>query len=62
MQPWPIWPLATLKIFQEVPVSLWEEDWSAVIALVRDLHRQGITNFAAYAELAYKIRYALTGG
>ncbi|MBW4481062.1 MAG: PAS domain-containing protein [Tildeniella torsiva UHER 1998/13D] len=38
------------KIFQEVPVSLWEEDWSAVIDLVRDLEHQGITDFAAYID------------
>ncbi|MEA5451609.1 PAS domain-containing protein [Leptolyngbya sp. CCNP1308] len=38
------------KIFQDMPVSLWEEDWSAVMALVRDLQRQGITDFATYID------------
>ncbi|WP_017302069.1 PAS domain-containing protein [Nodosilinea nodulosa] len=38
------------KIFQEVPISLWEEDWSAVIALVCDLQRQGVTDFATYID------------
>ena len=38
------------KIFQEVPVSLWEEDWSPVMALVRDLQRQGVTDFATYID------------
>ncbi|MFQ4137956.1 PAS domain-containing protein [Nodosilinea sp. PGN35] len=39
-----------LTIFQGVPVSLWEEDWSAVIALVSALRRQGVTDFATYIE------------
>lgn len=36
------------SIFQLVPVSIWEEDWSAVIAMVKELHRSGVTDFARY--------------
>lgn len=35
-------------IYDATPVSIWEEDWSAVIADVRALSAQGVTDFAAY--------------
>ncbi|NMF84992.1 hybrid sensor histidine kinase/response regulator [Nodosilinea sp. P-1105] len=38
------------SIFEGVPVSLWEEDWSAIMAMVRDLQRQGGTDMAAYID------------
>jgi len=38
------------SIFQGVPVSIWEEDWSAVIALINGLRAQGVPDFARYLD------------
>ncbi|NCC32594.1 MAG: GAF domain-containing protein, partial [Chloroflexia bacterium] len=36
------------SIFQFVPVSIWEEDWTAVIAMIKALRQAGVTDFQAY--------------
>lgn len=36
------------SIFQLVPVSIWEEDWSSVIAMVSALQKKGITDYTRY--------------
>lgn len=36
------------SVFEGVPVSLWEEDWTAVIALIKQLQAQGVNDFARY--------------
>ncbi|MBP1465212.1 GAF domain-containing protein [Candidatus Chloroploca sp. M-50] len=36
------------SIFQFVPVSIWEEDWTAVIAMIRALRQAGVTDFQDY--------------
>lgn len=37
-------------LFEHAPISLWEEDYSAVQKYVDDLRRAGVTNFSAYFE------------
>lgn len=37
-------------LFEHAPISLWEEDYSAVRQYVGDLRRAGVTNFSAYFE------------
>ena len=32
------------ELFEAAPVSIWEEDWSSVKAVVDQLHRDGVTN------------------
>ncbi|MEX0808812.1 MAG: PAS domain-containing protein [Dongiaceae bacterium] len=32
-------------IYRSVPVSIWEEDWSAIIAAIDELRRQGVVDF-----------------
>lgn len=36
------------RLFEEVPISLWEEDYSNVRQIIRDLERSGITDLDAY--------------
>lgn len=36
------------SIFEFVPVSIWEEDWSEVMAMVDELRHQGVTDFRRY--------------
>ncbi|MBY0247100.1 MAG: PAS domain S-box protein [Nitrospiraceae bacterium] len=36
------------NIFESVPVSIWEEDWTGVIVAVASLRSQGITDFNRY--------------
>lgn len=36
------------NIFQTVPVSIWEEDFSALQAAVQELREQGVTDFRSY--------------
>lgn len=51
-------------IFDSVGVSLWEEDFSGVLALLGELRKKGVTDFAAYfdehpetvAEAAQRVR------
>jgi len=38
------------SIFELSPVSLWEEDWSEVIAMVEQLWREGVTEYTEYFE------------
>ncbi len=38
------------SLFENVPISLWEEDFSAVKALIDDLRRQGVRDFRKYFE------------
>ncbi|MCA9917001.1 MAG: response regulator [Anaerolineales bacterium] len=37
-------------LFEATPVSLWEEDFSGVKAVIDSLHDQGVTDFRAYFE------------
>lgn len=37
-------------IFDTVGVSIWEEDWSGVIRLLRDVKKEGITDFRKYLD------------
>lgn len=37
-------------LFEEAPISLWEEDFSAVRAYIDDLQRNGVENFRTYFE------------
>ena len=36
------------SIYDTAPVSIWQEDWTDVIAVVEDLRKQGVTDFAAH--------------
>jgi len=36
------------NIYDTAPVSIWHEDWTEVIAAVRNLRAEGVTDFAAY--------------
>lgn len=36
------------SIFQFMPISIWEEDWSGVLELLRDLRRMGVRDYAQY--------------
>lgn len=36
------------SIFQAVPTSIWEEDWTEVIAMIRELKASGVTDFPAF--------------
>jgi PAS domain-containing protein len=38
------------SLFEHAPISLWEEDWSAVKAYLKQLQEAGITEFASYFE------------
>ena len=38
------------SLFEDSPISLWEEDFSAVKPLLDGLHEQGVTDFGAYFE------------
>jgi len=38
------------SVFETAPISIWEEDWSGVKALVDDLARQGVTDWERYFE------------
>lgn len=38
-------------LFEDSPISLWEEDFSAVKTLLDDLHRSGVTDFREYFDL-----------
>src|SRR5208283_3976214 len=38
------------SLFEDSPVSLWEEDFSAVKLFIEDLRKQGIEDFRAYFE------------
>lgn len=35
-------------IYDSAPVSIWQEDWTEVIAMLRPLESAGVTDFAAY--------------
>lgn len=35
-------------IYETAPVSIWQEDWTEVIAVVANLRRAGVTDFEAY--------------
>lgn len=35
-------------IYDTAPVSIWQEDWTDVIAMIRPLRKEGITDFAAW--------------
>ncbi len=37
-------------LFEDSPISIWEEDYSLVKQRIDELHRQGITDFKAYFE------------
>ncbi len=36
------------SVFEAAPISIWEEDWSAVKAMIDDLASQGVTDWDAY--------------
>ncbi|WP_161668830.1 PAS domain S-box protein [Kallotenue papyrolyticum] len=36
------------SIFQFMPISIWEEDWSGVLEMLRDLRRMGVRDYAQY--------------
>ncbi|MGA2112530.1 MAG: PAS domain S-box protein [Anaerolineales bacterium] len=38
------------SLFEDSPISLWEEDFSAVKRSIEDLRKQGVTDFRAYFE------------
>ncbi|HEY0157261.1 MAG TPA: ATP-binding protein [Thermoanaerobaculia bacterium] len=38
------------SIFDQVPVSIWEENWSGVIAAIDELRASGVTDFRAWFE------------
>jgi PAS domain-containing protein len=38
------------SLFESVPISLWEEDFSAVKTCIDDLRRQGVKDFREYFE------------
>jgi PAS domain S-box-containing protein len=38
------------SLFEHAPISLWEEDWSAVKAYLKQLQEAGVTEFASYFE------------
>ena len=50
------------ELFEAAPVSIWEEDWSAVKAIVDQLHRDGVRNLRQHLKDHPEVKTRMTSG